>query len=126
MDYYAITVKCFNTVTQSDYVKTLNKINRFSPTYCKMHRYVFERNNRTKGYHMHGLMSMDKNFYRKRMFVKGFYYFFKKIESQKDKMNWESYMNKDIYRDNNILNYIDAKELFSESKDSEDRSALEK
>lgn len=93
MDYYSLTVRRLNKeCSKKDYKEFLKHIETI--TEIELHKYEFEDNHHQGGFHFHGLLSIARGFFRKKINLHGFHVYIVKLSSQADKFRWESYMTK--------------------------------
>lgn len=94
MDYFSYTArKLGNKSDRDSYTPLLQHIDTFKKDEVHLHKFVYEEN-KVSGIHLHGLMSIGRNIYRKKLCIKGFHVKMDKLNTKDDKFHWEHYMDK--------------------------------
>lgn len=86
---YAYTVKTLGTNLDGDYTPFFNKLTKFG---IKVEYKIFERDSKGKS-HVHGILYLQKGFYRKRICSKGMHI---KLKELTNREGWIKYIHKDV------------------------------
>lgn len=87
---YAYTVKALGTNLDANYTPFFDKLSKFS---IKVEYKISERDSKGK-IHYHGILYLEKGFFRKRICCNGFHIKLKEVTSRE---GWIKYIHKDVH-----------------------------
>lgn len=113
MESWAITIrkqmKVSVTVTEADFDPILKKMG------AKLKHHVFEQDKAKDHKHLHGIVELPRNYFRKNIQLKGFHTYFERIYNLN---GWVKYMEKDLDLRQGISFLLWVQDVTSESKRS--------